>query len=90
MAVWEFGRLKLLLHKGINILHEFSCARNAICVHVTYTVVTVYPICEGQRPHHHERHTLRSEKIVAIESPVKNAEKCLLFQLKSYFCSQDI
>ena len=28
-------------------MHEFSCMHNAVSVHVTWTVVTVYAICEG-------------------------------------------
>ena len=28
-------------------MHKFSCMRDAICVHVTYTVVTVHAFCEG-------------------------------------------
>ena len=28
-------------------MHKFSCTRNAVCIHVTYTFVTVHTICEG-------------------------------------------
>ena len=28
-------------------MHEFSCTRNAVCVHVTCMVVTMHAICEG-------------------------------------------
>ena len=44
------GRLadsKLFLHRGINTVHKFSSIHNAICVHVTYTVVTVHTVCES-------------------------------------------
>ena len=34
-------------YTGINIMHEFSCTRNDVCVHVRCTVVTMYAICEG-------------------------------------------
>ena len=34
------------LQKGINTAHEFSSTLNVICVHVTFTVVTVHTICE--------------------------------------------
>ena len=30
-----------------NSVHEFSCTGNAVCVHVTYTVVTLLAIWEG-------------------------------------------
>ena len=43
----HIGRFKLFLHRGINNVHEFSCMCNAVCVHVTCTVVTVHAICEG-------------------------------------------
>ena len=48
-SAWEIGRFKLFLHRGINIVHEFSCTRNAVCVHVTRTVVTMHAICEGMK-----------------------------------------
>ena len=32
---------------GINILHKFSCACNAVCLHVTCMVITVDAVCEG-------------------------------------------
>ena len=35
------------LHRGFNIVHGFSCTRNAVCVHVICTNVTVNTICEG-------------------------------------------
>ena len=35
--MWETGRFKLFLYKGTNTLHEFLCACEAVCVHVTYT-----------------------------------------------------
>ena len=35
------------LHREINTMHEYSCTQNTVCVHVTYTVVTVHAICEG-------------------------------------------
>ena len=34
------GRFKLFLYRGINTMHKFLCMHNAVCVHVTYTVVT--------------------------------------------------
>ena len=34
------GRFKLFLYRGINTMHKFLCTHNAVCVHVTYTVVT--------------------------------------------------
>ena len=40
-------RFKLSLERGIDSVHEFSCTRNAFCVHVTCTVVTLHAICEG-------------------------------------------
>ena len=40
-------RFKLFLYRGINTVHEFLCTRNAVCVDVTYTVLTVRAICEG-------------------------------------------
>ena len=43
----HIGRFKSFLQRGVNTLHEFSCTRNAVCEHVTYTVVTVHAICEG-------------------------------------------
>ena len=39
------GRFKLFLHRRINTVHEFSCTRNAVCVHVMYTVLTVRKLC---------------------------------------------
>ena len=32
---------------SINIVHEFPCTCNAVCVHITCTVTTVYAICAG-------------------------------------------
>ena len=40
-------RFRLFLQRGINTLHKFSCMYNSVCVHITYTVVTVHAICEG-------------------------------------------
>ena len=31
----------------INTVHELSCTQNAVCFHVTGTVVTVHSICQG-------------------------------------------
>lgn len=45
----RIGRFKLFLHGGISTLHKCSCMCNAFCVHVTYTVVTMHAICEGQQ-----------------------------------------
>ena len=36
-----------IISRGSNNVPEFWCTRNAVCVHVTYTVVTVHVICEG-------------------------------------------
>ena len=33
-------------HREINTLHEFSCARKAVCVHVTCEIVAVHGIYE--------------------------------------------
>ena len=27
------GRFQLVLHRGINALHKFSCTRNTVCMH---------------------------------------------------------
>ena len=45
--MWEIGRFKLFLHRGINTVHKLLCTHNAVCVHVTFTVVSVHAICEG-------------------------------------------
>ena len=45
--MWEIGRFKLYLHRCI---HEFSCTRNAVCLHDT--VVTVHVICQGLIPYY--------------------------------------
>ena len=39
------NRFKLFLHRGINTRHNNWC--NAVCMHVTYTIVTIHAICEG-------------------------------------------
>ena len=49
MVCVGFKLFKLFLHRGISTVHEFSCTRNAVCVHVTCTVVTVHTICEDLR-----------------------------------------
>lgn len=46
-SLWETDRFKLFLDTGINTVHEFSCTDNVVCVHVTFTVVTVHAVCEG-------------------------------------------
>ena len=28
--MWEIGRFKLFLHRGINNMHKFSCVDNAV------------------------------------------------------------
>ena len=40
--MWDIGKFKLSLHRGINTVPKFSCTRNAVCVHVICTVVTVH------------------------------------------------
>ena len=41
-------QIQLFLDRGINTMHKFLCTCNTVCVHITYTVVTVYmyTICE--------------------------------------------
>ena len=48
------GSFKLFLHRVINIMPEFSCTLNPVCVDVTYTVVTVHAICEGLLNNHYD------------------------------------
>ena len=46
-GLWKIGRFKLLLHKGINTLHQFLCTGNAARVHVMRTVVIMHVNCKG-------------------------------------------
>ena len=48
MFLWETGRFKLFLYRGINTMHKFLCMCNAICMHVKCTVIPfVHAISEG-------------------------------------------
>ena len=42
----QIGRFKSFLDRQINSVHEFSGMHNDVCVHVTYTVVTVHANCK--------------------------------------------
>lgn len=37
----------LFSYAGIDVIHKFSCTHDAVCMHVTYTVVTVHTLCEN-------------------------------------------
>ena len=43
----HIDRFISVLHREINTVDEFSCTCDAVCMHVTHTVVTVHAICEG-------------------------------------------
>ena len=53
--MWEIGRFKLFLHRGINTVHEFLYMHNAVLVYVAqHSLRTHYvhghnlaAICEG-------------------------------------------
>ena len=47
LEVREIDKFKLFLQGGVNTVHEFSCTRSVVCVHVTCMVITVYAVCEG-------------------------------------------
>ena len=44
----HIGRFRLILHRGINTLHEFWWTWSTVCVQVASTVVTMHTICEGR------------------------------------------
>ena len=49
--MWEISKFKLLLLRGINTVHGFSCTRNAVCMYILCRVITVRSISEGLVKH---------------------------------------
>ena len=75
----HMGSFKLFLHRVINIMHEFSCTRNPVCVDVTYTVVTVHAICEGLLNNHYGNLVLNFSLKFFHEAYVDWSAYCSIF-----------